>query len=243
MQKSMQGKFPSRCLRTYSHCDLPITGEGGSRVVATTEEPLERSTGEHYCLLMVLVLLAAISLQICCIAVSSGMRGFAKHQNFETGTHMQGEIDHFSQFVCSQCTGPNALVTLVQGGKYTQSLTAQQTVFEVSPVMNMGGNVPLVFCVRNGVWRLGGSIGRQSHREACLRPWPALPMHLLGTRAISCRNPGEGVSLGSVQLVDERCEWASSCGIDPVGGKQRLGRCCMMHTLHSRLSRRQGQFL
>ena len=154
VQKSMQGKFPSRCLRTYSHCDLPITGEGGSRVVATTEEPLERSTGEHYCLLMVLVLLAAISLQTCCIAVSSGMRGFAKHQNFETGTHMQGEIDHFSQFVCSQCTGPNALVTLVQGGKYTQSLTAQQTVFEVSPVMNMGGNVPLVFCVWNGVWRL-----------------------------------------------------------------------------------------
>ena len=223
MQKSMQGKFPSRCLRTYSHCDLPITGEGGSRVVATTEEPLERSTGEHYCLLMVLVLLAAISLQICCIAVSSGMRGFAKHQNFETGTHMQGEIDHFSQFVCSQCTGPNALVTLVQGGKYAKGLAVQRTAIEVSPVEGIRGNVPLVFRVRNGVWRICEGTGGRSHREACLRPWPILPRHSLGTRAINCRNPGGGFSLGSVRLIDERCEWTCMCDNDLGGASNASG--------------------
>ena len=139
-------------------------------MVAAIEEPLERGTGKCCCLPVVLVLLADVSSQTYCIAVSNGMRGFAKHQNFETGMHMLGKADHFPQFFCSRRTGPNALVTLVQGGKYAEGLAVQRTSLEVSPFASMGGNVPLVFRVRNGVWRLGESIGRQSHRETRLRP-------------------------------------------------------------------------
>ena len=212
---------------------LPIAGKRGWRTDRRRSALSRRDT--RMCISSRFALLFTVAHALFCFAGSSRVHSFsARHRPFGTGKCNLWRTDHPPHFA----PGQRALLTPVlfaQISKCAESLDARRTACQVSPVMDTGGNVPLVFWVWTRVRKFCGIDAWGCHGGIALRFWH--PHSLLPSlvRGDWFESPGGGSGLGLLRDLPVRREHAQ-CERGPGGGlrlgRDRFGRCLGLVRAH-----------